>query len=156
MNPYDTAVTGNAAGGNSAAFTGTTLYDGCIGKLTMATTGGTAGVSRDQVLVKWANDAATDLTDVYCSANAVTGAAISTKCNDDTGATPAGDDNWTQVTAIGAEHCVEKWNLADPEIRCVRMLSQIKRTFLTTDSSPANTDIDLDYRPYTMYVGWEV
>merc|ERR1712032_126880 len=105
----------------------------------MQTSAGSAGVSRDGVVVTW------DDTDKLVDANCSTEHNYSGCSNDTT-------NNWTKITGDSDEQCVEKWDIVDPHIRCVRMKSSGKRTFLTTDTNPE--DIDLGYRPFSVSAGW--
>lgn len=145
MNPYSTTVTGNAAGGNSASFS-ETLYDAAIGEIIFTTAAGTAGVSRDTAVVNWDANA---LRDTTCPSD---GAANIATCVDDTST-----NDLTAVTANPDDQCTEKWNLADPGIRCVRIQSQWSRKFLSPDTSTTPPqDFDLGYRPFQVSAGWKI
>lgn len=121
--------------------TAASLYDGVIGELEIAVAAGTP----DTAVVDWKTAAPSELRDVKCTAD---GVEFGTLCTDDT------QDDWQAITTAGTDQCVEKWTLASPGIRCVRMASSFKRVMLTND--PNAEDINLDYRPYMVSTGWFV
>ena len=51
--------------------------------------------------------------------------------------------------------CTEKWNIHDHHIRCVRIESEGKRPFLTTDWE-AGKDIDFAYQSFMVTAGWSI
>jgi len=57
----------------------------------------------------------------------------------------------TTNIAASDEQCVEKWNLASPLIRCVRMEGNFSRPFITTDTA---NDLDIRYGPMSVTAGW--
>lgn len=64
----------------------------------------------------------------------------------------AGTNGWTTTTGPTDDQCVEKWTLAAPAIRCVRLASSASRPFTTTDTG--QRDFDLGYRPFMISAGW--
>ena len=132
LNPYMSATSPNTA-------LGTLLYDAAVADILITTTAGTATVSRDLAVFDWDGDA---LSDSYCTAEH----SPTSVCTNDT------TNDWTTTTT--GDQCVEKWDIVDPAIRCVRMKSTMKRLFRTTDAN--SQDFYFAYRPFMVSAGWVI
>lgn len=96
-------------------------------------------------VVEW-DDGLLELSDRVCT---VEGTPDTTNCPADTTT-----DEWTTTTT--GEQCVEKWNLLEPAIRCVRIENTFARRFKTEDdgNTSNNQDIKFEYRSYAVTAGW--
>ena len=105
MNPYETTT------GNSQDFS-VFLFDAVIGDITITTAAGPPHTA----VFTWDADG---IADAKCTA--VGDSINAANCVNDA-------DNAYTTTTTG-EQCVEKWNLATPAIRCVRVKNNFKRPF---------------------------
>ena len=130
MNPYETTT------GNSQAFS-VFLYDAVIGDIAIATTAGPPHTA----VFTWDTDG---IADAKCLA-AGDHLNVANCVNDALNA---------YSTTTTGDQCVEKWTLANQELRCVRVRNSFSRPFLTTDTNAV--DFDLGYRPFKILAGWVI
>ena len=130
LNPYMTTT------GNSQGYS-TVQYDAVVGYLDITTNRGPPHTA----VFTWA-----------------AGGIADAKCTDPTwgnaGANCSVDALNAYTTTTTGEQCVQKWSLANQEIRCVQIKNTFSRPFLTTDTNAV--DFDLGYRPFQVLAGWEI
>lgn len=71
-----------------------------------------------------------------------------TTCSND-----SGTNDVSTSLADNTQQCIEFWNLASPDIQCVRMQGNFSRPFVTTDTA---NDIDIRYGPMMVSAGWKI
>ena len=105
-----------------------------IGDISIAVAAGTP----DTAVFTWDTDG---IADAKCAA-----------INNPTVANCPNDVLNAYTSTTTGDQCIEKWELANNAIRCVRVRNSFSRPFLTTDTNAV--DMDLGYRPFEVVAGW--